>query len=484
MSGPEQIPPPAGEPAPAWRTAHTALVLDLRRSGDPGEVREVRLLVTPVPEGGTTEAWGLPRWMTEGRRDHEDVAHLTAEARSRLGLDVVVLRSLEPHEDEARRELRWTLVLERREADPDPPPGPPAGGGRWVTHAELETLTPQDPAQWALAGGVLDELAAGAAPARRPPWAAPGWFAAAAAWMVERLRALERPPAGPVEQVRSWCISSVLRAPTAAGDVYLKAPSAHFRTEVSITRALAERFPESVPRVLASDAARAWLLLEDVGPALRRPGVPADVALWERALCRMGELQRACVGETGWLLAAGCADRRLARLRAQIPALLDAPETRAETGREVLARLTARVPELQAACDALAGCGVPETLLHGDRHPGNVGHRDGRLTLFDWTDAAVGHPFVDLLTFLPNRPRAGVDDPAAVSRRLLDAYLEGWTGFAPPSALRRAVALLQVAGRLYHAQSYLQILRSVEGADYWQFRGDIASWLVPVDGAT
>ena len=98
MSRPERILSPADEPAaPVWRTAHTALVLDVRRSGDSGEVRDVRLLVTPAPEDGA------------GRR-----------------------------------------------------------------------------------GGCL----------------------------AERLRAIGRSPTGPVDQVRSWCISSVLRAPTATGDVY------------------------------------------------------------------------------------------------------------------------------------------------------------------------------------------------------------------------------------------------------------------------
>jgi hypothetical protein len=328
---------------------------------------------------------------------------------------------------------------------------------------------------------VLAELTRTAAPTGRVPWALPGWLAEASTWMVERLGTIGRPATGPVEQYRNWCISSVLRAPTVSGHVYLKAASAHFGAEARITCALAQRFPASAPRVLAADLGRSWLLLDDVGDALRRSGVPVDVALWERALCRMGEMQRACAGQTAWLLAIGCADRRLARLREQIPSLLDAPETRAETDAALLARLAALVPEIQAACGALAACGIPETLLHGDLHAGNVGYKDGRLSIFDWTDAAVGHPFIDLLTFLPSRPRPGILDPAAVSRRLLEAYLQGWAAFAPMDELRRAVELVQTVARLHHAQSYLQILRSVERADYWQFRGDIASWLEPID---
>jgi len=42
--------------------------------------------------------------------------------------------------------------------------------------------------------------------------------------------------------------------------------------------------------------------------------------------------------------------------------------------------------------EAVAGCGVPDSLVHGDFHPGNVRGNDQRLVLLDWGDCGVGHP--------------------------------------------------------------------------------------------
>lgn len=454
---------------PTWHTEHRAVVLDC------AVVRRPRVLVVPAANGGGLV---LPAWVVEEGREHNpDVGRFAAQARERLGVAVVVLRYLEPSEDETARARSGTWVLQAR--------GPLDGasgalpGAQWVPRGELARLADADDRR--LAEEVARQLADGASPPGRCAWAAPEWLDEAAAWMTARLAALGRPPVGPIVQFRSNSISSVLRAPTPRGDVYLKAACRHFRTEARITQGLAARFPEHVPVVLAADVERSWLLMEDVGPPLRRAGPMRE---WERALCLMGELQRRCVDDTDWLFSIGAADRRLTVLRTQVPALLAAPETRRELDGDALAGLTARTPELEGACDALAACGVPETLIHGDLHAGNVALRDGRITLFDWTDAGVAHPFLDLITFLPNHRRRPVDadDPEAAAQRLLDAYLEGWTTFAPPTQLRRAVDLLQTVQGLHHAQSYLQIMRSIEPADYWQWQGELGEWLEPLVG--
>src|SRR5262245_26638419 len=94
---------------PIWRTVYTALVLDAHRAN------EARVLVVPASAGRDVEkgaAWVLPQWVIEEKRDHEQAAHLTAEARDRLGLDAVVLRYLEPREDESRHVVNVTVVLE------------------------------------------------------------------------------------------------------------------------------------------------------------------------------------------------------------------------------------------------------------------------------------------------------------------------------------------------------------------------------------
>ena len=43
--------------------------------------------------------------------------------------------------------------------------------------------------------------------------------------------------------------------------------------------------------------------------------------------------------------------------------------------------------------------------------------------IFDWTDACVAHPFIDMIAI-------GYEEDEAVAARLLDAYLAEWSGVA------------------------------------------------------
>src|SRR3712207_8428493 len=44
-----------------------------------------------------------------------------------------------------------------------------------------------------------------------------------------------------------------------------------------------------------------------------------------------------------------------------------------------------------------SACGIGDTLVHGDFHPGNVRVDGASITLIDWGDAFVGHPGFDAL---------------------------------------------------------------------------------------
>jgi aminoglycoside phosphotransferase (APT) family kinase protein len=112
-------------------------------------------------------------------------------------------------------------------------------------------------------------------------------------------------------------------------------------------------------------------------------------------------------------------------------------------------------PRLHELARALDRLGLPATLVHGDLHPGNVARVDGELAYFDWTDACVAHPFVDLHSLQW--------EPDEVTRdALLDAYLEPWRAVASEETLRAAVALARVVTPLHHAVSYSTIARSLE----------------------
>ena len=389
--------------------------------------------------------WRPPRALVDLSTWVADCRALLPAYERRLGLRPWLLRHVSVDHDEDRDVLETAQELELDGAWEIP------AHGRWVARDELDRLRLRDDER-ALVSTYLDRL--GDVPPERPPWSRPGWRGELRGWLEAELARLGRRLVG-LEQVKVWSISTVLRVETDRGDLYFKvsAPLPLFVDEAAVTDRLAARFPGYVPAPVAVDRERAWMLFE-----------PFDVVGWDTPLETRCELLRRFAGlqvraaaRVDELLADGCLDRRPAVLERQLDELLD--------DRAALHRLTtAEVrslrrlrPALHDGIGRLDALGLPATLVHGDLHPGNTTWLDGTLAYFDWTDACVAHPFVDLHT-LQWQP------DEAVRAAQLDAYLEPWREVAAEVKLREAVALARVVTPLHHAVSYSTITRSTEPA--------------------
>jgi aminoglycoside phosphotransferase (APT) family kinase protein len=183
----------------------------------------------------------------------------------------------------------------------------------------------------------------------------------------------------------------------------------------------------------------------------------------------LARLQQAWIGREEALLAAGCADRRLATLPRALEELLASDMLRNGLLEDEWARLAAFAEEIPGRVEALRACGVPETLMHGDFHPGNIAAADGAVVIYDWTDGCVGHPFFDLPTFLPRDP---IERAA-----LLEAYLGEWRAFAPADHVERAWELVEPLACIHHALSYKRILEAVEPTLRSEFDTDVTFWM-------
>jgi hypothetical protein len=281
----------------------------------------------------------------------------------------------------------------------------------------------------------------------RQPWAHRDWLPTAEQWLRSVVTAAGRTMTGPVEQRRVWDLSCVLRAPADGGDVYLKATVAAplFVDEVGVTVALARRFPGRVPEPVAADRARGLLALDDVGPEV---GWDAPMEVWDEVAREFARLQLASVPYVAELRAAGCQDRRLEWLARQVPLWFGADLVGRFAPPALAARLDAAVPRLVEVCAELAGYGLPTTLAHGDMHLDNVARGPEGYVFFDWTDAAVGHPFLDLIA---------VDQLGKDSDRLRDAYLSEWASVAPLDRLRPLWPLVEVLSPANQAVSYMSL---------------------------
>ena len=340
----------------------------------------------------------------------------------------------------------------------------PPEGARWVSEADSDSLQLDPSLEWARPHILswFAEERSGIVPPLRPPWGRKGWYSTIEDWTRRELAALDIELLAPPTQIKQWDISSVLKAPTNSGDVYIKAIPALFATEPRITSGLYNLFPAVVPGPLATyerpDEGR--LLLRDFGgKPLWLDDTPPQAMLDVLAL--FARMQIECVGKDDLLREIGCRDRTLAGMPAQMRDLIADELALCGLTENEQARLRALMPTIESACDQLASGPIPQTLMHGDLHGGNIALNEHGYVIFDWTDACISHPFFDLLTVVDNN-----FDPMESGRReqLISAYLGEWAarGYGSVEDLRATCDLALKLGPLYHAISYWQILRACE----------------------
>jgi Ser/Thr protein kinase RdoA (MazF antagonist) len=302
--------------------------------------------------------------------------------------------------------------------------------------------------------GWLDELAAGVVDPRRQRWERPGFGNRARRWMTGQLEAAGTPVLGEPTVAQLWPISAMLRAETTGGRGFMKACAHVFDTEPAITTALHRAVPGSVPHVIATDAAEGWLLMRDAGGT---PVGDQPAETWHVALGALAAIQRATGdGLDGVVLE----DRGPTALAASLPALLESPYVGGFPD-DIGPRLRAAAPRLEDACHRLASLGPGPTLVHGDFHPWNVLQAGDDVVVIDWSDAAMGHPFIDLATWIPR-----VAD-VALRRPMLDAWLACWSDAGSRADLEEAALLALAVGALHQVESYRRIIDSLEPGPDW-----------------
>jgi hypothetical protein len=285
----------------------------------------------------------------------------------------------------------------------------------------------------------------------------------------EQMAADGRPAVEAPRQLQLWDLSVVLKAVAADGEVFFKCSADVFRHEAMLTQALAERMPGMVPDVIAIDRDQGWLLMRDLGaPELGEQ----DESLWHEGLVAHAGIQQSWLGRTDELIALGLPVRSLSALAADIEALSDDVVLLSNLSPDDRERWVSSAPAFVDACRRLDRIGPGPTLVHGDLHPWNVAFRPGRTRVFDWSDAAVSHPFVDLDTYVFRTK------DVSVRRRLVDAYVDAWFTTVPQESLKEAVSLSLLVGALYQVQTYRALLPTLmaSGRDGGLADGDLG-WM-------
>lgn len=241
---------------------------------------------------------------------------------------------------------------------------------------------------------------------RRLPWARPGGTTELLDWADEHVRRI-----GPPVQVKTWNLSCLYRIPTDTGTVWLKAIPPFAADESAVMRMVARRDPDLVPEIVAAAPGR--LLIADA------PGTDC----WTPTEDQIADIVPRMVA---------------------VQAALAGP------------------PELRVYLPKVPACGLPDTLLHGDFHPGNW-RSSGKI--LDWADAHWGHPALDaarLCEFAEPELHPFIED---VWTR---AWLEHRPGSDPATALR----LARPVSHLVNAAKYQDFLDNIEDSERCYHEGD------------
>lgn len=370
-------------------------------------------LVVDEPRGAlppfTVES---PWWMESGP--------VVEAARQQLGLDIVVVRLL----------------------DGDRFPGGP------VTYlAEVDAMDPAaDLEPWP---GAL-----GPDP-RRPVYAEIGGVAELTNWATIALEADGIESIGPVEQVRTWNLSCLLRLPTNEGRFWLKAVPDFFSHEATVVSTLAEIDPTLVPELIA---ARSGAML--MRPAGSLDGYDVGPDRHFAAVRRLGaatrDLERAGFDRLVDVPRFGPADC--------VRALEDLADRHgADLSGDEGGRLTTLVDETS---DRWRRSGLDDRLVHGDLHGGNLrlAEAEDFDVIIDWGDASITHPLFELSvidSYTPGWPAETTDRWL----ELLGADHDGWSAFRPLAAIRPAILYRRFCDRIetselpYHEPDILPALR-------------------------
>ena len=280
---------------------------------------------------------------------------------------------------------------------------------------------------------------------KRAAYARPGGPARSLAWATGITG-----PARAVQQ-RTWNLSAIWALETPTARYWLKQVPAWLPREPVVLNWFAGVLPELVPRLLAVGPDGCELLADVPGVDLYDADLPTRLLIEEQA----HRFQVAALGTIGDLVAAGIPDRRGPELAEWIRASLSGWKQ----ADDLLSGLDERLA-------AVADCGLPGTLVHGDAHPGNARRDGARLVILDWSDCAVDHPGFDVLDLAEGLP----DAEAAV---LFAAWADRWRRQVPGCEPDRALDLLRPVVALRSAALYAEFVAHVEPAEHRYHVADV-----------
>jgi hypothetical protein len=329
-------------------------------------------------------------------------------------------------------------------------------GGR-DGHVTYHVAALSRPAPGLLAERPVDQAVLTGPEDLRSPWARMAGIREVLSWAAEELGAAGRRVTGPAVQRKTWNLAALFRLPTDQGPVWLKTTPRFAADEASVIAAFARVDPALVPPVIGAGPRRVLL-----GHLPGEDCWDASPQIITSAAGRLATAQAVLASQPA-SFPPGLPDRRTPAIAGQIRALLDG-----QAGGELTAEEVTAARGLLSRFPLLDECGLPDTIVHGDFHPGNWRSDGTPPAIVDWADAHIGNPVLDGLRacdFLPARKR-----PAAAA-----AWIDAWASAIPGCEPARALRIAGPLAHLIYAARYQEFLDGIEPSERIYHLGDPAA---------
>ena len=251
--------------------------------------------------------------------------------------------------------------------------------------------------------------------------------------------------------MRWWSISSVARIDTGAAlgseRFFFKASPAFFSNEAAVTAAVAERFPDISPRLMAVNTTRGWMLMGDLGDLTL--GAADSIDLWRETVRALARVQIEFADDVGSLERLGLKRRSMSAIVSTLSEWTQDPGSpglryASQRAQSALGRLEPHLDLVEQLCGKVDSAGLPQTLDHGDLDAGNVFIRDGSPVIMDWSDASISSPL-----FAP-----ALIPQVSRNPQLVDEFLAVWGDYATLNELHEAFEAAKPIAALERAFHY------------------------------
>lgn len=276
-----------------------------------------------------------------------------------------------------------------------------------------------------------------------------------------------------VREVPWSCVYSLR---TSKSRVFLKYMDPEFGIEATLLKYLHDNVTQNCTDVMASNEQMSCFLMKDAGEPLRpllKSGFNQD--LFSRALTLCADIQIACIPHVEKLISLGVNDWRLDNIPGLYQTFLTQKDLLLADGLkesevESLNKLT---PTMGSLCKKFKSFGIPETIEHCDFHDNNILINGDSLTINDWGDACISHPFFSCVSALESAKRNHKlrDEELEHARH---KYLERWNDFGTEDGLLQAFALARAIRYFMFALSFSRIKTCPEIDKFPEFNGYIA----------